>query len=120
VTDNSAQFGGGAFDGTLNNCTVTDNSAIYGGGVYNGTLNDCTLTGNSAQYGGGTASGTLNNSIVYYNTASIAWDNHYFSTLNYSCTTPLPAGPGNFTNAPLFITTNGWSNLSPPIQLALH
>src|ERR1017187_7278320 len=29
----------------------------------------------------------------------------------YCCTTPLLPGPGNFTNAPLFMNTNGWSNL---------
>jgi hypothetical protein len=32
--------------------------------------------------------------------------------LNYSCTTPQPTnGVGNITNAPLFVDTNGWSNL---------
>jgi len=37
--------------------------------------------------------------------------------LNYCCTTPMPVPPyqepfvGNITNAPLFVDTNGWSNL---------
>jgi hypothetical protein len=53
LTGNSASAGGGACDGTLNNCTLTGNSANSGGGAYEGTLDNCTLTGNWAVYGGG-------------------------------------------------------------------
>src|SRR5206468_849474 len=59
-------IGGGAYGGTLNNCTLTGNSAqapvgyysvvnkffasdAFGGGAAYCTLNDCTLTGNSAR-----------------------------------------------------------------------
>ena len=42
------ECGGGAYGGTLNNCTLTGNSAYDGGGAYGGTLNNCTLTGNTA------------------------------------------------------------------------
>ncbi len=48
-------LGGGAGNGTLNNCTLTGNSANDGGGAYGGTLNNCTLTGNSADEAGGGA-----------------------------------------------------------------
>jgi len=46
--------GGGAYGGTLNNCTLTSNSVTgLGGGAYYCTLNNCTLAGNSAAFGGG-------------------------------------------------------------------
>jgi len=122
LTGNSAGWCGGGhaaaflddlgyrgFEGTLNNCVLTDNSAgMVGGGASQSTLNNCTLTANSADYGGGAEQSTLNNCIVYYN----AWGNHYGGALNHCCTWPMPAGGiGNITNAPLFVNTNGWSNL---------
>ena len=119
LTGNLASYGGGAYFGTLNNCTLTGNSVTgqdgWGGGACNGTLNNCTLSGNSAtgQYGcgGGAYGSTMNNCIVYYNTASYGGNNNS-GRLNYCCTTPMPAGGvGNLTNAPLFVATNGWSNL---------
>ena len=111
LSDNSADIGGGASGGTLNNCTLSGNSAWYdGGGAYGSILNNCTLSDNSADWGGGANSGTLNNCIVYYNSAPNG-PNHYDCILNYSCTTPLPAGTGNFTEEPRFVNTNGWSNL---------
>ncbi len=110
LTNNSAVTGGGASYGTLNNCTLTDNLASsLGGGAYAATLNSCTLTDNRATSGGGAYQSTLYNCIVYYNTALSG--NYESGTLGYCCTTPLPPGTGNFTNAPLFVNTNGWSNL---------
>jgi hypothetical protein len=71
LAGNSAQDGGGAYGGTLNNCTLTDNWAHYtGGGAYGATLNNCTLTGNSSLVGGGACNGTLNNCTVTANSAS--------------------------------------------------
>ena len=111
TTNWSRYHGGGSRYGTLINCTLTGNSASYGGGVDSGTLSHCTLTGNSASNdSGGAYSGWLTNSIVYYNTATYG-PNYYGSAFAYSCTTPMPAGPGNLTNVPLFLNTNGWSNL---------
>ena len=102
LSANSAIDGGGASDGILNGCALTGNSAYAGGGVYGGTLNNCTLTGNSAAYdGGGAYQGTLSNCIVYYNMANRSGANYLESSLNYSCTTPLPAsGAGNISVEP--------------------
>jgi hypothetical protein len=44
----------------------------------------------------------LKNSIIYNNSAP-AETNYAYGILQYCCTTPLAAGPGNFTNAPIFI-----------------
>jgi parallel beta-helix repeat protein len=113
LTGNSSRYtGGGAAYGTLNNCRLTGNWATYGGGgAFVGTLNNCTLTGNSASsVGGGSMESTLTNCIVYYN-SSPDYPNYYKGTLRYCCTTPLPAGAANLANEPLFVVTNGWSNL---------
>ena len=89
---NAIGVGGGAYGGTLNNCTLTDNSAGpigyapwfsgNGGGAYGCTLNNCTLTGNSAgaqntysrddayAYGGGASECTLNNCTFSRNSAT--------------------------------------------------
>ncbi len=129
--NSAASGGGGAAFSTLNNCTLNGNSATNtGGGELTSTLNNCILTGNSASFGGGASGGTLNNClivsnsasgagggvdllpmyvnncIVYYNTAP-SQPNWYFGTLNYCCTTPLPAGTGNVTNEPLFVNLAG-------------
>ena len=63
---NSASYGGGAYDGTLYNCTLTRNWASYdGGGASGGTLYNCTLTGNSASFGGGGADGARSITVSY-------------------------------------------------------
>src|ERR1039458_5747539 len=136
LSGNSSDQGGGALDGTFNNCIFSGNSANSdGGGAYWGTLENCILWGNSAYQGGGAAAATLNNCtlggnlatgayasgggakdamlnncIVYFNSAP-NYPNYYSSTFNYSCTTPLPSGPGNIEANPAFVDTNGWSNL---------
>jgi hypothetical protein len=71
IIGNSAGGGGGAFQGTLNNCTLTSNSATgWGGGAAYGWLNNCTLTANSAGYaGGGAGGGTLYNCTLTRNSA---------------------------------------------------
>jgi hypothetical protein len=118
LTGNSAFLGGGANGGTLYNCTLNGNSTGVdggGGGAFDCTLNNCTLSGNWAIAGyfggGGAVRCTLNNCILYYNSLvngqGSQEDNYRSSVLSYSCTTPLPDGIGNFTNAPLFVNQAG-------------
>lgn len=115
---NSAVEGGGAAFcwsvslQSLNNCVLVSNVASHaGGGARYSTLNNCTVIGNSAiQYGGGVDSSgaqtTLNNCIVYYNSAPTG-SNYAGVSLNNSCTSPLPGGTGNFTNAPVLVNRTG-------------
>lgn len=100
VVSNSANAGGGVSGAILDNCVVAGNSASTSGGASLSTLNNCTVVGNSGNSGGGTGGGTLNNCIVYSNSPA----NYSSATLNYCCTTPLPAsGTGNLTNGPQFL-----------------
>jgi hypothetical protein len=95
--------GGGAFGSTLNNCLVYGNSGgTNGGGASSCILNNCTLSANNALSAGGASFSTLNNCILYYNSPdnSVPW---FGNTMNYSCTTPSSAGPGNITAPPLFV-----------------
>jgi Immunoglobulin domain len=111
-TASSAGVGGGASGCTLNNCLIAGNSAYQGGGTYFCSMNNCTVVSNTAGYsgaGGGfySTNGTVNNTILYYNVP----DNFAgigpragHTDQSYCCTMPDPeAGPGNITNAPLFI-----------------
>ena len=127
VSNSSVRNGGGVYHSTLNNCLLMGNSSDfgYGGGASGSLLTNCTLIGNSAQNGGGGASnggGLVNctvvgnaaflggggawesqawNCIIYYNTAP----NFFFGSgpMINCCTTPMPPGTGNFTNAPIFV-----------------
>lgn len=105
VTNNSARMGGGVFWSTLNNCVLSGNSADFGGGACYGALNNCTVVDNSAGFGGGTHGATLSNCIVYYNRARNG-ANWYLGALQYCCTQPAPGGLGNITNAPAFVSAD--------------
>jgi PKD repeat protein len=118
LTDNSAVAGGRAYGGTLHNCTLMGNSAEnWGGGAVGGTLYNCTVTHNSSRWGGGVcregkAACTLCNCIVYFNQA-LYHANHEGATFEYSCTTPLPIGPGNIDANPGLLTATHLSPTSP-------
>jgi hypothetical protein len=109
--------GGGAYGCTLYNCALSGNSAPQGsgGGAYRSTLCNCTLSGNSAaDYDGGVYSCALYNCIVYFNTAAAGANYDSSSTLNYCCTTPLPAiGVGNLALDPLLASASHLSAGSP-------
>ena len=112
LTGNRAsESGGGVYGGTLYNCTLTGNSArgrsLGGGGAYNGMLYNCTLTGNSAHGGGGTCNGTLYNCTLTGNSASDG-GGAYKDTL-YNCTltgnSASSVGGGAFGSSTLYNCT---------------
>ena len=120
ANNSGVAYGGGAYGSSLTNCVVISNtvscsycgfSAGIGGGANSCSLDNCTIVGNYANWyaGGVDSASSVNNCIVYYNTSASSADANYQSgmALNYSCTTPLPPGTGNITNAPLFV------NLAP-------
>ncbi|HSU54679.1 MAG TPA: PKD domain-containing protein, partial [Candidatus Dormibacteraeota bacterium] len=79
-------YGGGAFNATLNDCTVTNNSAGSGGGAYYCTLKNCKLAGNWASSGGGAAyGGSLTNCTLIGNWSLYAGGGTSSGTLN-NCT----------------------------------
>ncbi len=100
--------GGGANLCTLYDCLLSGNRAVSGwdepsgGGAKDSTLVNCTVAGNTAFRGGGVRGGTMINCIVYGNAATNS-PNWQDGALTNSCTTPLPPGSGNVTNAPLFV-----------------
>ena len=64
--------GGGAFQGTLFNCTLAGNFADMGGGAHLAILSNCTVAGNSAVLGdgGGTRACTLYGCVISNNNAA--------------------------------------------------
>ncbi|MBI2437244.1 MAG: hypothetical protein HYV36_00310 [Lentisphaerae bacterium] len=86
-------YGGGAYRGTLFNCTLSTNLTRYataglshGGGAYYATLYNCTLTRNWAeQQGGGVYGGILYNCTVSSNSAATYAGGVFNATL-YNCT----------------------------------
>ena len=115
IASNTAFYnGGGAYQGTLNNCLVSSNGVTLSSGAAaacNNNLNSCTVVSNSV-YG---VSGTgqyrcmLTNCIVYYNASG----NCNGGTLCYCCTTPLASGAGNFAAAPQFFADGHLTSTSP-------
>jgi hypothetical protein len=112
LSNNSAIFGGGIANGTLNNSLVILNQAgSEGGGGYSGSLNNCTVVDNTAlTLAGGTYYSTVENSIVVANYRVVGFvqqsDNYEplgLSQYSYSCTSPLPGGASNINATPEFL-----------------
>jgi hypothetical protein len=82
---NLAGAGGGASHTSLNNCVLVENSASVGGGAFYATLNQCMLVSNTAAYGGGAAFCSLNNCMLVSNTAARGGGGDTGSSLN-NCT----------------------------------
>jgi len=124
LSNNSAIYGGGIANGTLNNSLVVNNLATFnGGGAYSATLNNCTVANNfiltpSPNRGAGTYNGFTRNSIVVGNyddlPAGYNTDNFYPS-YNYffSCSSPTLGGSGNTNVDALFLDWFHISSVSP-------
>ena len=100
--------GGGANNSTLINCLLARNFSGYSsGGAGLSTLINCTVVSNvAAAYAGAGWNSTFKNSIVYYN-------NSYYNSADDS------GGFGNWTNCCLpFTVTSGVNNLTQPPQFA--
>jgi hypothetical protein len=101
VSNTAYQYGGGAYQGTVNSSLISSNASQFSGGAdYKSVLNNCTIVSN-------TAVGVLNpvamtNCIIYYNTfPNVSGSGN---TISHCCVTPTLTGPGNFTTAPqLFV-----------------
>jgi len=103
LTNNSAAFGGGSSEATLNNCLVIGNTATYGAGAYYATLNNCTVIFNYSDTffsgrGAGTYNGAVQNSIVLYNTAGRygSYDNFFqnYHAFTFIYSCTEPQAPG--------------------------
>ena len=89
VSNNAIVRGGGAYNGTLNNCTLSNNKASLGGGVYFGNPNNCTFVSNTASsYGGGAYSASLTNCLLTGNrvTASSGYGGGAYGGIVSNCT----------------------------------
>ena len=115
ISGNSAEYGGGTYQGKLYNCSISGNSANSGGATAHSTVNNCSISYNTAEYGGGTLGGTINNSIIYYNSAPNQ-PNRHSGTYTYCCTTPdATNGIANISDEPLLLSFSHIATTSPCI-----
>lgn len=118
VSGNSAiQRGAGVYcyyGGILQNCVISRNSLRYayypGGGVYchrGGTIQNCIISGNVSHTSGGGVycwqGGTIENTIIWTNVGGNHYDEGSGMSYSYTCTDPLPTGPGNISDDPEFV-----------------
>lgn len=103
---------GGVVSSGLNNCLLNNNWGGEASAVGpDSALYNCTVTANTSTNVVIEAS-TLVNCIVYYNTNShIPPTTAQMDTnceVSYTCSTPLFPGTGNFSNAPIFVSSNNF------------
>lgn len=123
LRNSTTSYGGGLYlngGGRLRSTLVAHNmSSSRGGGVfcwYGGDFQHCTLVSNTAGTDAGGAwndhGGTYTNCVLHQNwgSKSLNYSNTDPAAVSFTkvCAWPLPAGSGNFTNAPLlsFAATN--------------
>jgi len=83
IGNSAYSAGGGAYRGTLQNCSLIRNSVLAlgtypgagaggpsGGGAYSSTLNNCSVVGNNGFLGAGVYGGTLFNCMILSNSAA--------------------------------------------------
>jgi hypothetical protein len=103
--------GGGTYGMNLINCLLVGNSAANGGGSYAASPNNSTIVGNTATITGGgvyfPSNGSIAGCIIYDNNAPVGVNYFGVSSATACCTTPLPPGLINITNAPVFVSSAG-------------
>ncbi len=100
---NSANSGGGAYNGNLVSCTLSNNSASsQGGAAYGSTLTTCTLMANSAPYGGAAYESGLTNCTLSANSASFGGGVH--TSTGDACT--FTSNSASFGGASAYSTLN--------------
>jgi hypothetical protein len=115
ISGNSAYYsGGGAYSGTLHNCTLSQNSSGGGGGAEGSVLNNCTLNGNTAWSAGGGVEGAQLTGCVLSQNSGGAGGGASVSTLN-NCTlvnnsTPTGNNGGGAYNSTLNNCTLAWNS----------
>lgn len=111
---NGPSLGGGAANTTLTRCVLIGNTADHGGGFWQGTASNCTLTENNAAIDGGGISSApetvgengvqtvLENCIVWNNAPDQVAAGGGTLTATYSDVQGGHAGTGNIDSDPLF------------------
>jgi hypothetical protein len=99
-------YGGGANNSLVRNSLILSNHADFGGGAYGGTLLNCTIWANRARtsfQGCGIMWATAHNCVIMFNFDTTSpmglLGNHFGCVLSYCCTYPV-AGEGSFNVDP--------------------
>jgi len=101
LTNNNDEVAVSSYD-TLDNCVIRNNLTA---GAFFDSLNNCTVVNNGSFSSrvNGVYDCQATNCIIYYNYGAGNYAPGPGYSMNNCCTTPLPPGIGNFTNAPFFL-----------------